>query len=156
MPAPIFNFRNVKVRVTNNQPTTIYKVSSYDQTIPNTTLPPGVDPTEVSIVLLTVQCSNITGSPSSPTLRKTINLSVWIDNPPDPAYLPTGRRYLVNNYTIIPNNAFDPLNGNLIMSSGDTLVVQVSNPPAETTNTSTDNCVDVVVSLLEIANATAT
>jgi hypothetical protein len=156
MPAPIFNFRNVKVRVANNQPTTIYKVSSFDNTVPNNTLPPGVDPSEVSIVLLTVQCSNITGSPSSTTARKTINLSVWIDNPPDPAFLPTGRRYLVNDYTIIPNNAFDPLNGNLIMSSGDSLVVQVSNPPGETTNTGTDNCVDVVVSLLEIANATAT
>ena len=156
MPAPIFNFRNVKVRLANNQPTTIYKVSSFDNTIPNNTLPPGVDPSEVSIVLLTVQCSNITGSPSSTTARKTINLSVWIDNPPDPAFLPTGRRYLVNDYTIIPNNAFDPLNGNLIMSSGDSLVVQVSNPPGETTNTGTDNCVDVVVSLLEIANATAT
>jgi|NOAtaT_7_FD_contig_31_8807856_length_962_multi_3_in_0_out_0_2 hypothetical protein len=156
MPAPIFNFRNVKVRVANDQATTIYKVSSFDSNIPNNTLPPGVDPTEVSIVLLTVQCSNITGSPSSPTQRKTINLSVWVDNPPDPLYSPVARRYLVNNYTLIPNNAFDPLNGNLIMSSGDSLVVQVSNPPAETTNTSTDNCVDVIVSLLEIANATAT
>jgi hypothetical protein len=65
------------------------------------------------------------------------------------------RRYLVNDYTIIPNNAFDPLSGNLILTAGDSLRVQVSNPAAET-NTVVDNSLDVTVSLLEIANATAT
>ena len=149
MTAPIFNFRNVKLRIPNGDPLVVYSVASYSNTNPNTTLPLGVDPTEVSIVLLTVQCANITGNISQGApARKTINLSVWIEN--------SGiRNYLVNDYTIIPNNAFDPLNGNIIMSSGDSLRVQVSNPASETTNTAITNCVDVTVSLLEIANATA-
>jgi hypothetical protein len=149
MPAPIFNFRNVKMRVPDGNPLTIYTVAPYSGISPDSTLPLGVDPTEVSIVLLTVQCANITGNSSQTvTSRKTINLSVWVESN-------SIRNYLVNDYTIIPNNAFDPLNGNLIMRAGDSLRVQVSNPAAETTNTSIVNAVDVTVSLLEIANATA-
>ena len=150
MPAPIFNFRNVRARIPDANPLTIYSVTSYSGISPNTTLPLGVSPTEVSVVLLTVQCANISGN-SSPGVppRKTINFSVWLESTDGV------RRYLVNDYTIIPNNAFDPLSGNLIMTNGDALRVQVSNPTVETTNTVVDNCVDVTVSLLEIANATA-
>jgi hypothetical protein len=149
MPAPIFNFRNVKMRVPDGNPLTLYTVATFSNASPMSTLPLGVDPTEVSIVLLTVQCANISGNPSQTTTpRKTINLSVWVENN-------SIRNYLVNDYTVIPNNAFDPLNGNLIMSAGDSLRVQVSNPSSETANQSVVNCVDVTVSLLEIANATA-
>lgn len=150
MPAPIFNFRNVRKRVPNDQPFTIYGLVDYSEVDTQGTLPVGVDPSEVSVVLLTVQCANISGNlTESAPPRKTINISVWIES------LDGVRRYLVNDYTIIPNNAFDPLNGNLIMTAGDTLRVQISNPAAETVNTATANCVDVTTSLLEIANATA-
>ena len=149
MPAPIFNFRNVKKRIPDSAEFTIYGVDLYNAGDVASTLPVGVDPSEVSVVLLTVQCANISGnaSPGVPP-RKTINLSVWLENSGT-------KRYLVNDYTIIPNNAFDPLNGNLIMTAGDQLRVQVSNPASETVNLSVDNCVDVTVSLLEIANATS-
>lgn len=53
---------------------------------------------------------------------------------------------LVKNYSVIANNAFDPLNGNLVLTSKLSLYVQTDSP----------NYVDVIVSLLEIANATAT
>jgi len=53
---------------------------------------------------------------------------------------------LVKDYEIPPNNAFDPLNGNLVLSSKLALYVSANIP----------GYVEVVVSLLEIANATAT
>lgn len=53
---------------------------------------------------------------------------------------------LVKDYDIPPNNAFDPLNGNLVLSSKLALYVSANIP----------GYVEVVVSLLEIANATAT
>lgn len=53
---------------------------------------------------------------------------------------------LVENYNVIANNAFDPLNGNLVLTSNLGLYVKCS----------AKNAVDVVLSLLEIANATAT
>lgn len=53
--------------------------------------------------------------------------------------------YLVENYGVIANNAFDPLNGNLVLTSKLALLVETDSP----------NYVDVTVSLLEIANATA-
>lgn len=150
MPAPIFNFRNVRARVPNADPLTLYSVTSYSATSTTPTLPVGVSPTEVSVVLLTVQCANISGNGGTGIpQRKTINFSIWLES------LDGTRRYLVNDYTIIPNNAFDPLSGNLIMTAGDALRVQVSNPATETAIPSVENCVDVTVSLLEIANATA-
>lgn len=51
---------------------------------------------------------------------------------------------LVKDYPILPQNAFDPLNGNLVLTSKLGLYIQ-----------SNAKDVDVVVSLLEIANATA-
>jgi hypothetical protein len=53
--------------------------------------------------------------------------------------------YLVEDYSVIASNAFDPLNGNLVLTSNLALVVETDTP----------NYVDVTVSLLEIANATA-
>jgi hypothetical protein len=53
--------------------------------------------------------------------------------------------YLVEGYSVIASNAFDPLNGNLVLTSNLALVVETDTP----------NYVDVTVSLLEIANATA-
>jgi hypothetical protein len=71
MPAPIFNFRNVKKRVPDNQPLSIYTVALQSPSDTNGTLPLGVAPSEVSVVLLTVQCANITGnSTQTPTPRK--------------------------------------------------------------------------------------
>ena len=52
---------------------------------------------------------------------------------------------LVNDYEVLPNNAFDPLNGNLVLTSKLGLYIQADIP----------NVIDVTVSLLEIANATA-
>lgn len=53
--------------------------------------------------------------------------------------------YLVEDYSVIASNAFDPLNGNLVLTNKLALVVETDTP----------NYVDVTVSLLEIANATA-
>lgn len=53
---------------------------------------------------------------------------------------------LVTDYPVLANNAFDPLNGNLVLTSKLGLYIQCNVP----------NVVDVTVSLLEIANATAT
>lgn len=53
--------------------------------------------------------------------------------------------YLVKDYSVIANNAFDPLNGNLVLTSKLALIVETDSP----------GFVDVTVSLLEIANATA-
>lgn len=53
---------------------------------------------------------------------------------------------LVEDYSVIANNAFDPLNGNLVLTSNLGLYVKCD----------AKNAVDVVLSLLEIANATAT
>lgn len=52
---------------------------------------------------------------------------------------------LVNDYEVLPNNAFDPLNGNLVLTSKLGLYIQADIP----------GVIDVTVSLLEIANATA-
>ena len=51
---------------------------------------------------------------------------------------------LVKDYPILPQNAFDPLNGNLVLTSKLGLYIQTNAKD-----------VDVIVSLLEIANATA-
>ena len=134
MTAPIFLFRNVKVTLTSNVATPIYGL------VPATTyasLAAGTLPADISTVLLTVQCSNTTdiGTAKTPAV---VNVSASIVNG-------TVTQSLVSNYPVIPNNAFDPLNGNLLMTAGDILQVQSS---------STTGDIDVVVSLLEIANAT--
>ena len=53
---------------------------------------------------------------------------------------------LVTDYNVLPNNAFDPLNGNLVLTSKLGLFIQAD----------VAGVIDVTVSLLEIANATAT
>jgi hypothetical protein len=128
MVAPIFNLRNVKVTLNNSNATPIYGV------VPNTTayasLASGTQITDVTVVVLTVQCSNTGDVP--------VNISASVVN--------SGvTQYLVKNYTVIPNNAFDPLSGNLILTGNDVLQVQSS---------LSAGAVDVIVSLLEIANAT--
>jgi hypothetical protein len=53
---------------------------------------------------------------------------------------------LVSDYPVIAHNSFDPLNGNLILTSDDVIEIECS----------VANGIDVTISLLEIANATAT
>lgn len=53
---------------------------------------------------------------------------------------------LVKDYSVPPNNAFDPLNGNLALSAKLALYATANIP----------GCIEIIVSLLEIANATAT
>ena len=53
---------------------------------------------------------------------------------------------LVKDYPVLANNAFDPLNGNLVLTSKLGLYILCN----------VAGVVDVTVSLLEIANATAT
>jgi len=138
MVAPIFKFRNVKVRLDTTDPTFIYGVMPYDTNNINGTLAQGVGVDEVSTVILTVQISNLTGS--------TVNVSAYVQNsttstPP----LTAGARTLVEDYPLVARNAFDPLSGNLVLSANDQLWVQ----------TNSANSCDVIISMLEIANATA-
>ena len=135
MTAPIFLFRNVKVTLTNNVSTPIYGL------VPATSyasLASGTLPSDISTVLLTVQCSNTTDIGATQT-GSVVNVSTSIVNG-------STTQTLVSNYPVIPNNAFDPLNGNLVMTAGDILYVKSSSATGD---------IDVVVSLLEIANATA-
>jgi hypothetical protein len=53
---------------------------------------------------------------------------------------------LVNGYPVPPNNAFDPLSGNLVLTDGLRIYAQAA----------TANQIEIVMSLLEIANASAT
>lgn len=125
MAAPIFKFRNVRKRLTTNTETLIYGVITGADG-----LDPGTLPTEVSSVLLTVQCANIDST--------TCNVTVGVSDG-------TTTTLLVNNYPIPANNAFDPLSGNLVLTAGHRLVVTAARADA----------IEVVVSLLEIANASA-
>jgi hypothetical protein len=141
MVAQIFNFRNVKVRLTDTNATAIYGVVAYDPTNPTGTLPSGVLPSEVSTVILTIQCANITGlSTLTPpaNVAATVAVTAMVVND-------SLTNYLVQNYPVISANAFDPLSGNLVLTDGDVLQIK----------TDTANGVDVIVTLLEIANATA-
>lgn len=141
MVAQIFNFRNVKVRLTDTNATAIYGVLTYDATNPTGTLPSGVLPSEVSTVILTIQCANITGlatlTPPA-NVAATVAVTAMVVNG-------SSTNYLVQNYPVIAANAFDPLSGNLVLTDGDILQIK----------TDTANGVDVIVTLLEIANATA-
>jgi hypothetical protein len=139
MVAPIFKFRNVKIRLSTNSPTFIYGVVEYNGSQPDSTLADGVDVEEVSSVILTVQVSNMSGV--------SVPISAYIQNSESIAP-PLGNtaRTLVEDYPLIAKNAFDPLSGNLVMSANDQLWVTAG----------TASVCDVVVSILEIANATAT
>jgi hypothetical protein len=144
MTAQIFNFRNVKVRLTDTNATTVYGVTAYDSGNPNSTLPSGVLPTDVSTVVLTVQCANITGLstlPAPANVASVVNVTVMVANSSNI----NTTTYLVQNYPVIPANAFDPLSGNLVLTAGDQLQVQGNFA----------NGIDVIVTLLEIANASA-
>jgi hypothetical protein len=142
MTANIFNFRNVKVRLSSTDATTIYGVTSYNTATPSNTLPNGVLPSEVSAVVLTLQCSNITGSADTGTSPQTVLVTATITNS---TITPVTPRILVFQYPVMENNAFDPLSGNLVLTANDVLQVQ----------SSVANGVDVIISLLEVANATS-
>lgn len=149
MVAPIFRFRNVKTRLISNQPTFVYGVNTHIPTLADRTLAEGVFTDEVSTVLLTVQISNLTGLPGSP-VDATVNVSAYIQNSTSltggvPLFDAVNSRLLVHRYPLISNNAFDPLSGNLVLASHDQLWIQCDTAVA---------C-DVTLSLLEIANATA-
>lgn len=145
MVAPIFKFRNVKVKLTTNQPIFIYGVLPYDSNNADKTLAQGIRAGEVSTVLLTVQVSNLTGSGVIPGPQSVL-VSAYLQNAQNAATFDVvNSRSLVTNYPLIGSNAFDPLSGNLVLSDNDQLWLQ----------TSVANTCDVTVSLLEIANATA-
>jgi len=141
MVAPIFKFRNVKVRLTTTNPTFIYGVLPYDTNNADKTLAQGVRVGEVSTVLLTVQISNLT-LPATPA---TVLVSAYVQNSNSATFNSSSARALVQDYPLLAKNAFDPLSGNLVFSDGDQLWLQAG----------AANACDVVVSLLEIANATA-
>lgn len=126
---PIFKFKNTKTRITSaNTAQMVYGVVAYNGQ--GNSLDSGISPADVSSVVLTVQISNL--------LAQNVLLTVSVINA-------STTRVLVNDYPLIPYNAFDPLSGNLVMTQGDQLYVECS----------VANACDVVVSLLEIANATA-
>jgi hypothetical protein len=145
MVAPIFKFRSVTARLTSTNPTFVYGVVPYVAALANNTLAEGVVVSEVSTVVLTVQVSNITGY-TSPALQ-TVSVSAFIQNSTTvpPTFDIAQSRVLVFNYPLITNNAFDPLSGNLVLSANDQLWI----------STNLALSCDVTVSLLEIANATA-
>jgi hypothetical protein len=140
MVAPIFKFRNVKIRLSSSSPTFIYGVVPFDGSNPNSTLANGVAVDEVSAVILTVQVSNLTTSPPA-----AVTVSAYIQNSGSTSSFLASARTLVEDYRLLGNNAFDPLSGNLALSANDQLWVRAS----------AANSCDVIVSLLEIANATA-
>ena len=134
---PIFKFKNIRVKLIDTTPTLIYGVISNDGTV--NTLDQGIKPADVSTVILTVQISNL--------LTSSVPVSAYVYNgSTKPAVLNTTTALaLVKDYPLLAKNAFDPLSGNLVLASGNQLYIQ----------SATANACDVVVSLLEIANATA-
>lgn len=125
MAAPIFKFKSIRKRMDTINPTVIYGVVSGPDGVD-----PGTLPDEISTVVLTVQITN--------TSTSVVDVTVQIEDT-------TSTYSLVTQYPIPPNNAFDPLTGNLVLTSGSRLIVQAQ----------ASNSIDVHVSLLEIANATA-
>lgn len=150
MVAPIFKFKSLKKTITTltntvslgtyGTATPIYGVETFVNNSGYSQLDIGVLPTDVSSILLTVQCSNTTGLTNTTTARP-VAISAFISNS-----ISNTTQVLVWKYPVIPNNAFDPLNGNLVMTAGDVLLIQSDSATGD---------VDVVVSLLEIANTTA-
>jgi hypothetical protein len=154
MVAPIFNFRNVKLDITTTDPVFVYGIveaTASGVTDPQTALVDGVDPSEVSTVVLTIQISNHSGSNISQQAATTVPVTVYLRqgtsvlSPIAERDSAIQRRRLVHDYPLISNNSFDPLNGNLVLTAGDQIWIQVDTP----------NAVQVIVSMLEIANATA-
>ena len=131
---PIFKFKNVKTRLTTTDPTFIYGVVAGNG---DSSLDTGISPNDVTAVVLTVQISHYNTS--------NVAVTSWVSNSATSASLSSDARVLVYNYPIIAYNAFDPLSGNLVLAANDQLWVQAS----------IANYCDVIVSVLEIANATA-
>lgn len=133
---PIFKFKNIKVKLTTiDTPTFIYGVNSYVQG--NNTLDSGISPADITSVVLTVQISNL--------LSNNVLVDVLVQNSQSLTFNAANAYYLVKAYPVVPANAFDPLSGNLSLGANDQIWVKPSQA----------NGCDVVVSLLEIANATA-
>ena len=142
---PIFKFKNIRVRLSTADPTLIYGMVSNNGT--PSTLDPGIRPRDVSAVILTVQISNKTSSPPVTPIpaSQTVNVSAYVYNNASLTFDAATALTLVRDYPLLAKNAFDPLSGNLVLAEGDQLWIQAA----------TANACDVVVSLLEIANATA-
>lgn len=132
---PIFKFKNIRVRLDTILPTLIYGMVANNGT--TSTLDPGIRPRDVSAVILTVQISNLTTS--------SVPVTAYVYNSSSLTFDAATARTLVQNYPLLAKNAFDPLSGNLVLADGDQLWLQAASA----------NACDVVVSLLEIANATA-
>lgn len=125
MAAPIFRFRNVRKSITSTADTLIYGVITGEDGLAENTLP-----NEISSVLLTVQCANIDTTGCAVTVSVSDGTTL---------------NALVKNYIVPAANAFDPLSGNLVLTAGDRLIVSAARGGA----------IQVTVSMLEIANATA-
>lgn len=137
---PIFKFKNIKVKLTTiDTPTFIYGVNSY--VLGNNTLDSGISPADITSVVLTVQISNL--------LLTNVLVDVLVQNSQSLTFTPANAYYLVKAYPVVPANAFDPLSGNLSLGAYDQIWVRYS-----VAGGASNGC-DVVVSLLEIANATA-
>lgn len=154
MVAPIFKFRNIQLDITTEEPVFVYGVVESDAPgvpDPSRVLAEGTDPSEVSTVILTIQVSNYTGAPLRGYTPQTVTFTAWLRtglsvlSPTEENNSAQDRRRLVYDYPLIPNNSFDPLNGNLVLTAGDQLWVQAD----------LLNATQVIVSMLEIANATA-
>jgi hypothetical protein len=129
--APIFKFRNVRKKLSSTNKTLIYGVIAGSDGV-------GTDysPSEVSAVVLTVQVANTSASPVNTTVSVTDGV------------LGSGgvvETTLVNTYSVPAYNAFDPLSGNLVLTDGLRIYAQAASA----------NNIEIVVSLLEIANASA-
>lgn len=138
---PIFKFKNIRTRLvdpgTNSGWLMVYGVIT--NTGGSNTLDPQIAPADVSTVILTVQVSNLVG--------QSVEVSAAVQNAQTATTFDTlSARTLVNNYPLISQNAFDPLSGNLVLAANDQLWMK----------SSVSGGCDVVVSLLEIANASAT
>lgn len=149
MVAPIFKFRNIKVKLSTADPTFVYGLNEFNFAFPGT-LEDEIEPAEISTVLLSVQISNLTGGVGFPTPAQTVSVSAFMQRSGILTYSDVNSRSLVLDYPLVSNNSFDPLGGNLVLSwdelnGGDQLWLK----------TSVANSCDVIVSLLEIANATA-
>jgi hypothetical protein len=129
--APIFKFKNVRKKLSSTNKTLLYGVIQGSDGVGN-----DYSAGEVSAVILTVQISNTSSSPAPVTVSVAdgdIGNGQTIEN------------VLVNSYPIPPNNAFDPLSGNLVLTENLRIYAQTSIP----------NNVEITISLLEIANASA-
>lgn len=131
--APIFKFRNVRKKLSTTSATLLYGVVTGSDGIGN-----DYDPSQVSAVVLTIQiASSDVSAPVSTTLFVSDGIAGGVS---------VVQTLLVSQYPVPPQNAFDPLSGNLVLTDGLRVYAQ----------TSTVDKIEIVMSLLEIANAAAT